>query len=196
MSGTAVTSEVVLSMLITSLPVGGMITRIACGNTFRRIVCAHDMPERDRGLGLALADRADAGPDDLGHVGGLVQRRGRCTANKNAASMPCRLKCANCGPNGIPRSMLLVDRARTGPRTPAGRSTGVPRKIHRYTHADPLSTGFGDSRITASMTPSTIAEEHRQHGQLERDDRRLRDSLVEQVLPVGAQSKASFVAAP
>jgi len=36
--GTAVTSEVVFSMLMTSLPVGGMITRIACGNTVRHIV--------------------------------------------------------------------------------------------------------------------------------------------------------------
>ena len=42
--GTAVTSDVVFSMLMTSLPVGGMITRIACGSTVRRIVIPHDMP--------------------------------------------------------------------------------------------------------------------------------------------------------
>ena len=42
--GTAVTSDVVFSMLMTSLPVGGMITRIACGNTVRRMVIRHDMP--------------------------------------------------------------------------------------------------------------------------------------------------------
>src|SRR6476469_9377252 len=42
--GTAVTSEVVFSMLMTSLPVGGMMTRIACGSTVRRIVSPHDMP--------------------------------------------------------------------------------------------------------------------------------------------------------
>ena len=36
-SGTATTSEVVLSIEISSLPVGGMITRIACGSTIRRI---------------------------------------------------------------------------------------------------------------------------------------------------------------
>ena len=44
MNGTAVTSDVVFSMLMTSLPVGGMITRIACGSTVRRIVSDHDMP--------------------------------------------------------------------------------------------------------------------------------------------------------
>ena len=27
-----------------SFPVGGMITRIACGRTVRRMVCHHDMP--------------------------------------------------------------------------------------------------------------------------------------------------------
>ena len=42
--GIAVTSDVVLSMLMTSLPVGGMITRIACGKTVRRIAIPHDMP--------------------------------------------------------------------------------------------------------------------------------------------------------
>src|ERR1700687_4972335 len=40
----AVTSDVVFSMLMTSLPVGGMITRIACGSTVRRIVIDQDMP--------------------------------------------------------------------------------------------------------------------------------------------------------
>src|SRR5690242_11542242 len=43
-NGTAVTSEVVFSMLMTSLPVGGMITRIAWGSTVRRIVMPHDIP--------------------------------------------------------------------------------------------------------------------------------------------------------
>ena len=43
-SGRAVTSEVVLSIEISSLPVGGMITRIACGSTIRRMVWPHYMP--------------------------------------------------------------------------------------------------------------------------------------------------------
>ena len=38
------TSEVVFSIEIVSLPVGGMITRIACGSTIRRIVCRRVMP--------------------------------------------------------------------------------------------------------------------------------------------------------
>src|SRR5882757_8294747 len=34
-------------------------------------------------------------------------------------------------------------------------STGVPRKNHTYDHADPDTTGLGDSRMTASTVPST-----------------------------------------
>ena len=35
--------------------------------------------------------------------------------------------------------------------------TGVPRKIHKYTHDTDLKTGLGDSRITARMTPKMMA---------------------------------------
>ena len=38
------TSEVVLSIEMVSLPVGGMMTRIACGSTIRRMVCSRVMP--------------------------------------------------------------------------------------------------------------------------------------------------------
>ena len=45
-TGTAISSEVSLSIAIVSLPVGGMITRIACGSTIRRIVAAGPCPAR------------------------------------------------------------------------------------------------------------------------------------------------------
>ena len=38
------TSEDIFSIEIVSLPVGGMITRIACGRTMRRTVCRRVMP--------------------------------------------------------------------------------------------------------------------------------------------------------
>ena len=38
------TSDVVFSIEIVSLPVGGMITRIAWGRTMRRIVCSRVIP--------------------------------------------------------------------------------------------------------------------------------------------------------
>ena len=43
-SGIAITSEVVFSMEIVSLPVGGTMTRIACGSTMCRRVCMRLMP--------------------------------------------------------------------------------------------------------------------------------------------------------
>ncbi len=45
-SGTAATkaSDDVFSIEMVSLPVGGMITRIACGRTIRRITCSRVMP--------------------------------------------------------------------------------------------------------------------------------------------------------
>ena len=56
-----------------SLPVGGTITRIAWGSTMRRMRLEPGHAERRGGLDLALVDRQDAGPGDLGHVGGLVE---------------------------------------------------------------------------------------------------------------------------
>ena len=60
-------------MLMNSLPVGGTITRIACGQHDAAHGLRLGHAERVRGLGLALVDGLDAGADDLGHVRGLVQ---------------------------------------------------------------------------------------------------------------------------
>ena len=62
-----------MTIAIVSLPVGGTMTRIACGSTIRRSTWPRDRPSADRRLGLARVDRLDAGPDDLGHVRGLGQ---------------------------------------------------------------------------------------------------------------------------
>ena len=51
------TREVVLSMEMVSLPMGGMITRIACGRTIRRMVSAGRHAQGLRRLGLAPARR-------------------------------------------------------------------------------------------------------------------------------------------
>ena len=77
-------SEVFLSIEIVSLPVGGMITRIACGSTIRRMICSRRHAERLRGLGLALVDRDDAGADDLRHVGALVEAERRAAPRRTA----------------------------------------------------------------------------------------------------------------
>ena len=63
-------------MLIVSLPIVGMITRMACGRTMRRMMSVGDMPSDERRLGLAGVDRDDAGAHELGGVGRLVQAQG------------------------------------------------------------------------------------------------------------------------
>ena len=67
------TSEVVLSMEIVSLPVGGMITRIACGSTIRRSVWPRVMPSALGGLALPSSTDMQAAAHDLGHVRRLVE---------------------------------------------------------------------------------------------------------------------------
>ena len=44
MNAITLSSDVFLSIEIVSLPVGGMITRIACGSTIFRIVCRRVIP--------------------------------------------------------------------------------------------------------------------------------------------------------
>ena len=43
-NGTALTSDVVFSMPMNSLPVGGMMMRMACGSTMRRMISVRFMP--------------------------------------------------------------------------------------------------------------------------------------------------------
>ena len=60
-------------MEIVSLPVGGMMTRIAWGSTILRITANARHAERLRRLGLAVIDRDDAGANDLRHVRSLIE---------------------------------------------------------------------------------------------------------------------------
>ena len=46
-------SEVFFNIEMVSLPIGGMITRIACGSTTRKRAKAGEHPERIRGFVLA-----------------------------------------------------------------------------------------------------------------------------------------------
>ena len=143
------TSDEVLSMLMNSLPVGGTITRIACGSTIRRMVLPVGHAERVRRLGLALVDRLDAGPDDLRHVRGLVEAEAEQGGHERRHDVG---------------HLVLVDR----PEVEHGedqREVEPQQQLHvdRGAAEEPdvaarppqLVTGFFDSRITARTTPST-----------------------------------------
>ena len=71
MTGMADRSEVSLTIAIVSLPVGGTMTRIACGRTIRRMACPLLMPRAWAASAWPCVDRQDAGAGDLGHVGRL-----------------------------------------------------------------------------------------------------------------------------
>ena len=60
-------------MLMTSLPVGGTITRIACGITIRRSVLPWLMPSACEASVWPSSTDEQAGAADLRHVRGLVQ---------------------------------------------------------------------------------------------------------------------------
>src|ERR1700759_2534630 len=155
LKGTAVTSDVVFSMLMNSLPVGGMMTRIACGNTVRRIVIDRDM--------LRAVDASDC-------PSGTELMPARMISAMYAASLrprpmnarvklmdrSCRLRWKNDGPNGMPSWMFLYS-VGISPQNTSCTYTGVPRKIQRYTQDTDLNTGLGESRMTASSTPNATA---------------------------------------
>ena len=67
------TSAVSFIIAMNSFPVGGMITRRACGRMTRRIFVAVRHPEHLGGLRLPVPDGLDARAKDLGHVRPVVE---------------------------------------------------------------------------------------------------------------------------
>ena len=141
-------------MLMISLPVGGTITRIACGSTTRRMTCSRVMPEGCGGLGLALVDGEDSGPHDLGHVGAFVERQREQRAGERLIRMFVSSD-QKCGPNGTPSETALMNWLMVNQKMICT-SSGVPRKNQTYSQATLDTTGFGDSRMTAATMPRTM----------------------------------------
>ena len=67
------TSELSLIIAMNSLPIAGITIRIACGRTIRRNVCDSGMPSACAASLLAARHGLDAGTEDLGHVGAVVE---------------------------------------------------------------------------------------------------------------------------
>ncbi len=99
------TKTVFFSMEMVSLPVGGMITLIACGSTMRRIVWARVMPS-------ALA--ASVWPSSTEMIPARTISAMYAPSLRLRASAPARkgvmksfaFRWMNDGPNGIPRSIV------------------------------------------------------------------------------------------
>ena len=87
-------------MEISSLPVGGMITRIACGSTIRRMICCRRMPSAAAAsVWPSLTDRMPARTISAMYAASFSDSP-ITAATKNVT--PRRPERANSGPNGIP----------------------------------------------------------------------------------------------
>ena len=69
------TADALISRMI-SLPIGRSATIAACGRTTFQKISSRCRPSAARGLPLAARHRADGAAEDLGLVGGGVQREG------------------------------------------------------------------------------------------------------------------------
>jgi hypothetical protein len=121
------TSELVFSIEIVSLPVGGMITRIACGSTMRRIVCRRVSPS---------AEAASVWPSSTEMIPARTIsamyapsfRPSARIAARNGVISVLALACTNSGPpNGMPIEIRGYS-AETKLQNRICTSTGVPRK--------------------------------------------------------------------
>ncbi len=119
------TSEVVLSMEIVSLPVGGMITRIAWGSTTRRSACARDSPSAlAASLWPSSTDWMPARTISAMYAASLSPRPSREAANTVISWLVSTE--TNSGPNGMPRESRGYSAARKFQNSSCA-IRGVPR---------------------------------------------------------------------
>ena len=148
------TSEVALIMLMSWLPVGGTIERIACGMMMRRSARARVMPNASAASVWPRIDREQAAADDLRHVGGLVEREaddGRGHRRDQIVGVPARQcraegnrrwRSAATGSKVVPEHQL--DQQRRAAEEPDVQPAGEC--------AQPVS----DRRAIASRSPTTM----------------------------------------
>ena len=148
-------------------------------------------PERLGGLGLALVDRDDPGPDDLGHVGALVQAEAQCPGHEGG-HQHVGVDGDEAGPERDPEGQVRVevgdphvpeeelDQHRRPPEEPdvdPGRPGEQPvggQAHHRQQHSDGDARHHGDDR------------------QLQGDPDAAEDRVVEEVLPHHPPLEAAF----
>ena len=96
-------SDVVLSMLIVSLPNVGMMTRIACGSTMRRIVSVGDMPSEDAAsIWPASTEMMPARTSSAAYAASLRPRARMATTKRLFTSVPLEVEPMTRPVNGRP----------------------------------------------------------------------------------------------
>src|SRR3954471_10099978 len=124
--GTTLTSDVVLSIEIVSLPVGGTTTRMACGSTMRRSVWPRVNPSADAAsLWPSSTDRMPARMISDMYAASLSPRP---SSAATALGMRSRVSNVNHpGPNGTPSEIDRYSEP-SWAQIVSWTSTGVPRK--------------------------------------------------------------------
>ena len=155
----ATASELFLVRFRYWLVIGGMITRSACGSTIWRSIGAAAQASAPRRLPLAERHRLDAGADDLGDVGGGVDRPGRAAARRYSGLIvppPWKLKPRSAG-------MSRSNGAPSAAQTASGRPISRPVPPARRAAARRLPPA-GDARGGSTATVPTTPRTKRQHG--------------------------------
>ena len=126
MNGTAITSDVVFSIEMVSFPVGGTITRMACGMTIRRSVVPRFMPSAVDASHWPLSTELSPERTISDRYAPSFRPRPRM-----AAIRPPRItsftSIAHSGPNGMP-STIFGYSTPNRPQNVSWVMTGVPRK--------------------------------------------------------------------
>jgi hypothetical protein len=105
------TTEVVLSIEIVSLPVGGMITRRACGSTIRRSVTARVMPSA-LAASLCPSSTERMPPRTISAMYAASFSPSPSSAATNTVISMLVPTVTNCGPNGMPSDSVGYSAAR------------------------------------------------------------------------------------
>ena len=123
----------------------------------------HDPPQRLhprhaqrlRGVGLALIDGDDPRPDDLGHVGALVEAEAEDRSPEGGdQGVGVGVHERRAERDAERRSSGTARRCCT--RTAAARARACRGRTRCRASSHATSSGFGDSRMTASTTPSAM----------------------------------------
>ena len=152
---TTLASEVFFSIEITSLPVGGMITRIACGSTIRRIVWIRDMPSDCAASDCPSATEMMPARTISAMYAASLRRDAE---DRRDEGRDQRVAVRADDRRAAERNAQIDLRIQRGDEIPEQiwRAAGSRGRTRCTASSTPEISGFGDRRMTARMTPSRI----------------------------------------
>ena len=130
------------------------MTRMACGNTIRRMTRPRFIPKAWAASVWPCSTEMMPARTISAMYAASLKPRPRSAAINGGIKLFV-FACSQNEVKGMPMSMLLRTRFRLNQKKICT-STGVPRKNQMYSQLTQDITGLGDKRITARITPRTI----------------------------------------